>query len=711
MPVVYLQRIRGWGIFGTLGLAFLALTVPEPAVGAEDAQPSSAPPESADASDNSGDASAPVDASDASDDSDASDASDDSSEDLTVSTTVDETEDRNDPRFPSGWVTRFTPDGAFGRGRDLGDGIDEVGGVSVRQRSSLGQPSFATVRGGNPRQLDVYLNGIAIGAPAGIGFDIGGLSTTWIDDVDIYRGAAAAPYGSGALTGAIDIHARPPAETGWETGATTMGGSFETVGMSGGAASSSETLGLEVDASWRSARGDFQFLDDQQTLHTRINNGHRQLSLAATAGARLDAGDLSATLLYEDRHRGAPGPSEFQAAYRQARVDASRAVAVADWSKKEIAAGSWGALDARAAAGYVGRRLTYANPEPYLGGEAYRSTSNHDAVSVTAGLSGYLAFGDLFHLTLEGRTDRYRAEGDGPSTANFSVDRQSVALGGANELLLADGDLSLIGGLRAELVDGRRGATVPLVPSAGLIWRAADMLSLKANVARTFRVPDFDELYLQTETVRGNPNLDPERALSVDAGVSVTPDELPVSGRLAVFWRDTRNLILFLPKTAYLFEAQNLSGAVSRGLEASARLNLEKRYRVRTTYTLTDAHLDAVPSVQLARQPRHQGSVSSRVELAGLGALDKLHSLRLTGGFDIRSKVNLDNAGNLSNPPFWQIDLGATVAPTRSLELGVEVRNVTDNRRGADHLQRPLPGRAVYGSMRVRTGNLNKESD
>ena len=276
-------------------------------------------------------------------------------------------------------------------------------------------------------------------------------------------------------------------------------------------------------------------------------------------------------------------------------------------------------------------------------------------------------------------------------------------------MLVADDKVSLIGGLRGEFVDGRRGLDVPIIPSAGVIWRAADMLALKANVARTYRVPDFDELYLQTETVRGNPELAAERALTLDAGVTVEPEASPVAGRATLFLRDTTDMIMFLPQSAYLYEAQNLDGAIARGLETSARLKLEDRFRLRATYTWTDARLDAAPSVQLARHPRHQGAVSTRAEFAGLGPLDGLRSLALTGEFDIRSKVNLDNFGNLSNPPFWQLDLGATVAPTRHLTFGLEVRNLTDNRRGADHLQRPLPGRAVYASMQLRDGTLSKE--
>ena len=631
-------------------------------------------------------------------------------DDLSVETVADPETPQTDPRFPSGWVTRIRPDRSFSRGHDLGDSLEKVEGVSVQRRSSLGQPSFATVRGGNPRQMTVSLNGIRIGAPAGVGFDIGNLSTSWLDDVDVYRGAAAAPYGSGALTGAIDLRTRPPEEAGWSTSATAMGGSFGTRGFGGQAAASSDSVGLELNVNVRGSRGDFGFVDKQGVSHTRVNNDHGQLSLAGTAGVEADSGDYNATLVYEDKQRGAPGPSEFQDSYRESRVDSSRSVAIVDWEKRSIASGGWGAIDARAAAGYVRRELAYANPDSFLSGNAVRSDSTHESGSVVAGLSGYFSFGDFLHVNLEGRTDRYDAHHDFQTDSTVEADRQTLSVGASNELLIFDERVSLVAGLRAEFVDGRDGPSTPVVPSGGLVWRIADWIDFKTNIARTHRLPDFDELYLRTETIRGNPDLTPERALNTDAGFAVQSDDLPIGGQVTAFYNDIDQMILFLPQSAYLFEAQNLSGAVSRGVEASVRLTVDERLRSRASYTLTDAFLDANPSVQLARHARHRGTLSNRLELAGLAPLgDALHSLRLTADLDARSSVNLDNFGNLQNRPFWQVDAGVMVEPTRHFRLGVEVQNVTDNRWGADQLQRPLPGRAVYASLKLMDGSSGGE--
>jgi outer membrane receptor protein involved in Fe transport len=622
-------------------------------------------------------------------------------ESLTVETVAPTTQSTDEPRHPSGWATRVDPDGSFGKGEDLGDALAGVSGVSVRRSSSLGQPAFASVRGGNPRQMTVLLNGIRVGAPVGIGFDIGGLSTSWIDEVDIHRGAAATTWGSGALTGAMNLRTHPPDEEGWRGETTAMGGSFGTLGFQGGASGTVETVAAEVDASWRGSKGDFGFVDEQNTFHRRTNNAHRQVSVAGSGRADLNGTTLESALVYENLSRGAPGPSEFQEQYDRAHVDSNRTIATLGADHRTLASGAWGVLDLHADAGYVRRRLSYTNPDAFMGGGSFESDALQQAGSAVTRLSGFFEAGHIAHLTVEGRTEHYRSTASVGAGSGLSADRQTLGVGLSDEWLLLEDRLSLIGGLRTELVAGRRGLEVPVMPAAGVVWRALPWMDVKTNVGVSHRTPDFDELYLQTETVRGNPDLQPERATNWDLGVHFHPSDFPLSGRLTGFFSDIRRTILFLPQTAYRIAAENLEGARAGGLEARAALSFEPRFRLGAAYTWTEAHLTESPGTQLPHRPRHRAHLSSRAEFAGLGPLEALHSLELTAAADVRSRVNLGNFGNLTNPPFWRLDLGLAVAPTPTVAFGLQARNVTNNTKGADSLQRPLPGRAFFASFTV----------
>lgn len=625
---------------------------------------------------------------------------------LRVTTVAEPADPAEQSRQPSGWVSNLELDDTFASGKDLGRELERVEGVTVRRRSGLGQPAFATVRGGSPRQLAVHLNGIRIGAPAGIGFDVGTLSTESLDSVDVYRGGAAAPWGSGALTGAMNLQMRPPEESGWSTAATTMAGSFGTVGLSAQAAGSGEDLRGDVAASWRRSRGDFDFINAQGTEHTRINNGHRQVAAGGTIGTTVGGGELTGALLHEDVRRGAPGPSEFQESYRRATLESRRTVGTIGWDRPAVGTPDWGVVDLKLAAGGVHRPLHYRNPEGFLGGVAVDNASSHSTLAARSRLSGYFDAGNIAHLDLEFRTQHFDADYGWGSDDSLTADRQTAAIGLSDELLLFDEAVSLIAGVRAELVSGRDDVEVPLIPSGGFIWRALDAVRLKANVSRSHRVPDFDELYLRTEAIRGNPELDNERALNADLGAEFGRRDGAARGKITLYYSDMRDMILFVPQTAYLVRAENLSNATSRGVETSGTVELTRRFQLRGSYTYTDAFLDSLPDVQLPHHPAHRGLVSAGTELAGLGPLDTLRSFKVTARTSARSSVNLDNFGSLENPPFAQLDLGTTIRPNSTLTFGLEVQNVTDNRRGADFLQRPLPGRAFYASVRLREGTL-----
>ncbi|MFB6262715.1 MAG: TonB-dependent receptor plug domain-containing protein, partial [Bradymonadaceae bacterium] len=607
-------------------------------------------------------------------------------------------------RQPSGWATRLTPSHSFGRGEDLSDTLERSAGLTITRQSSAGQPAYAGVRGGNPRQLAVMLNGIPIGRPAGLGFDVGGLSANWIEGVEVYRGPAASLYGGGALTGALNLQTDIPDDPGWTTGATLLGGSFGMRGLATRSGYRRDGQGLRLDAAWRRSDGDFPFVDDQGESHRRLNNDHRRVSVAGTGRVELSEGSsLKSTVYYRDGSRGAAGPEEFQESFRRARFESKRLVSTLNWTNRAVASGNWGAIDLGVDLGFVQRTGRYQNPTPLVGGTPVRNHTTYRSTTARVGADAFLEAGHVARADLTLRTESYDSRFRRDTADRLRADRQTAALSLVDEWLLFDRRLSLIGGLRTEIVDGRRSTYLPVIPSAGIVWRTTPWLKLKANAARSFRVPDLDELYYRSETVRGNPELDPERAWQWDVGLAAAPASWPVSASATFFYSDIRETILFLPQTAYLYRAENLEGATSFGAEIASRLDLEYA-GARVTYTWLESHLDATPDTQLPHRPAHRVRAESELRLEQFAFLDEQRPLRLSASASYRSRVNLDNFGNLTNRPFWQVDLGASYRPEPWLGLQIEARNVTDNQWGANVFHRPLPGRSIYGSIELRSG-------
>jgi iron complex outermembrane receptor protein len=644
----------------------------------------------------------------------ADESTDENDQDHTVKTVAPDETSVDDRRFPSGFVTRIEVDDELRHGRDLADALERVAGVSVQRSSSLGRPAFASVRGGNSRQLSVSLNGMRISAPAGLGFDVGSLSLAGIDAVDVFRGSAGTVHGGGALSGALDLRTSlPEGVEGWRASGTALGGSYETFGTQAHTAVIDKSYAARLDASWRQSDGDFEFVDAQGTTHQRLNNDHQQLGLLASGRLDIGQGRLESLAMYQQGEGGAPGPSEYQTQFDQARLAHRRVIGQMGWNKRNLAVGSWGAIDARALAGYQRRTTDYENPTAFPGDSEVHDATTLDAFELDVQTSAFFDVGDILHVGLEGRQEAYQAthrviDADGVAVSPTDAARRTLAAMVSNELLLADQAVSLIAGLRLEHVDeiDRRSWT-PLIPSAGAIWRAKTWLKFKANAARTFRAPDFDELYLDMVGVRGDPSLEPERAISVDAGVKLGGAQDPVSLEAVYFRNELAQSIYFVAQTAYLTRAANLGSGTSQGVETMLSWRPVERVDVAGTYTFTDARLDGMAAgVYMPAQPRHRAGARAEVEMAGLGYLEGLQSLRLFGEGRWRSQIFLDSFGNISNAPFWTADLGAAFAPLDWVEVTINARNLADNRRGVGTLQRPLSGRAFYGSLTVEFGGL-----
>ncbi len=649
---------------------------------------------------------------------DISDTNTADSDEFVIKTTAKKTKNVEDLRFASGFVSRVEVGDRLAHGQSLADALEEVSGVQVRRESSLGQSAFVSVRGGTPRQLVVSFDGIRISAPAGIGFDIGQLVTEGIDSLEVYRGAAAVVQGAGALTGAVQLRTNTRQQPGWDISATTMAGSFGTFGGSATANVSGANSGLRLGASWRQSEGDFDFVDEQEIVHERKNNAHQRLGLLGAGNLRLGEHRLGLSFLLEQGAGGSAGSSEFEERFLAAKTDDDRLVSSLNWKYSDLISTDWLALDGRAALGYQRRGHRYNNDQGFLTRERFHSESNYQSVAATLGLSGFLNpvsldIGNATHLELEVRQENYDAVSKSlnvpQSLSELSADRQVAAVALSNELFLFADSLSIIGGVRAEVIEDVAFSAVPVLPFGGVIWRVTTWLQAAANVARTFRAPDFDELYLNTESVQGDPDLDPERALAWDSGVTFSTNDDNYSVQFAYFQQNIDEMILFLPVSAYLYRAMNLENGRMRGVETNVHFQPHVRLSVDGNYTFTRAFLlrDVVGSrtnqaLQLPQQPLHRARLSTALDIADLLKIDAVRSAQLTGAAHYRSIVNQDNFGNLTTPAAFTLDLGLSLGFKRWFLLSADIHNLFDARNIQDSLQRPLPGRAFYMSLRVR---------
>src|SRR3954453_870769 len=124
----------------------------------------------------------------------------------------------------------------------------------------------------------------------------------------------------------------------------------------------------------------------------------------------------------------------------------------------------------------------------------------------------------------------------------------------------------------------------PCAPAAG----PEGPLAVRAGWGLSFRAPSFNELYLATGTIAPNPDLQPERAWSVDLGASLRAAGVSVSADL--FWSSWRDLIVYeLNPSANRVRPLNIGRAHIAGAELQAVLPLGRGFSVELAYTWLQA--------------------------------------------------------------------------------------------------------------------------
>lgn len=582
-----------------------------------------------------------------------------------------------DERLPSGFVERVDIDDAFTRGESAADVVADVPGINVRRQSSLGQSAYVQVRGGNPRQVNVLLDGYRINAPFGVGFDLGVMRFPGIDRITVYKGAAATLAGGGALTGALDL--LPNRRQVPHVRAGTIAGSFGTLGAEADASARIDQTQIRLAGQALRSEGNFAFVDGQGDTHTRTNNASKRAGVLMSVAKRFDRTHRGrATVLWDGGTRSVPGPSEFQDLSSDARVDEQRVVAVGRYDIRDAFRLANFRGDVTRRAGGQRRYTTFHSSRSLLGDQEVSSTSEYISVGGGASSTGFDGPWVL-QLAVDTQVNDY----EGTQTDGTRVEARRSEYGLAMSVEWSRDGVSLLSGARFVAATGDR-QEAQLLPSVGAVWQLGEVFSLRANLARTFRAPDFDELYLDLETLRGSASLAAEHAWNADLGVAATGERWAISG--GVFAARMNNVIAFLPVSSLVIEAMNLDHVSAGGVELFGHWAPVAQARIDGSYTLTRSRRQP-DGIQVPHQPLHQGFLRATfLPGAGLEAQIEAHG---------RTEVFLDNFGNLSAPG-WTSFNAALSGEWETFRAGISVQNFLDVRTRVDALQQPLPGRAVF---------------
>ena len=613
----------------------------------------------------------------------------------------------------------------------LADVMRQVPGLHVESNGREGALTSLFARGGESDYNHVLVDGVRINISGGQ-FDFSRVSAGEIDRVEVVRGAQSALYGSDAIGSVVQIFTK----RGQPTDAPQLSGSFE--GGSFGAArgdawllgGAGQRLDYQLGVAYRGTDGAFSdelmesdrfdqtsvngglgvVLGNQATLRTGVRysdaRGRAVGQIAygpGNTGTRQDTEDLSWHLRFDHTPSATIHHAATVSYFRWDRLSANL-VADPSYNVHAVLTGRPGArfpdsprlvrlLDDGSFEDLV------ADPSSLLAGQFLATTSfgvgDFPGTFESAFRRPSVQYQvDVTWLDEHVFSAGYEYERESDPLQDFRVDdhayfaqqqftfadRWSVTLGGRID------DHSDYG---TEFSPKLSGGGYPLP------FRSGSLSSLKVftSIGKGIKNPVFGELF-GSAFVDGNPNLKPERARTVDAGVEVTLDSQRWLGRVTYFDNAYTDQVAFQFSPGFggdgIPDFLNIVGSDARGVELEANLQRPVAgLTAHVSYAWVDTEVVSTvsrsdefqPGQPLLRRPRHSGALQltytrgrARVH-AHVRAFGQRHDSSFLG----LARVSDGRPVEITvNPGYTIIGLGVQVRVDDDLTVFARIDNLAD---------------------------------
>lgn len=567
-------------------------------------------------------------------------------------------------------------DSASGRIEDV---LSSVAGFEQFRRSDsrASNPSAqgVTLRalGGNASsRAQVLLDGVPVANPFFGYIPLSALSPGRLSTARVMRGGGMGAFGTGAVSGTIDLTSAGPDEIGLLQGEALVDQRGETQ-LSATTAPRVGDGFILASAQWDKGEG-FWTTPESQRVPASVRAAYESWSAALRAVAPLtDTVEVQASgLVYNDertlRFKGANSSSSGQQA-------SLRLVGRGDWQFDVL-----GYVQAQDFSNVVVSATTFKptldqakTPTLALGGKAEVRPPVGDAHVLRLGTDLRMTEGHLVERPYTGTVAFRRAGGDQSDLGLYAEDDWTL------------GSVVLTAGVRADHWTIRNGFLRELNAAGavsnnqsypdrsgwnvngrgGVVWHATKALSLRAAAYTGMRLPTLNELYRSfvvfPVTTQANPALKPEKLQGYEAGIEFRPTQA-LSLSLTAFDNRLKDAIANVTIGKNLSQRQNVDAIRARGIEAAANLSLGQ-VSLNGSLAWTDAKVEAagklngmrpaqVPklaaSATLAWTPREGWRLAATVRHIGAQYEDDLQTYVLPAATTLDAYVQLPVAGPFS---------------------------------------------------------------
>ena len=611
--------------------------------------------------------------------------------------------------------------------------VRQVPGLQVEVTGREGALASLFARGGKSDYNHVLIDGVPVNVSGGQ-FDFSRVSGAEIDRVEVVRGAQSALYGSDAIGSVVQIFTKRGTSTDApQLSGSVEGGSFGTwrgdMRVVGGA---QQRVDYQLGVTYRGTNGAFpdmlpesdRFdqtsvnggvgirLRDQITLRTGFRDSDAQGRAVGQIaygpgdrGTRADTEDLSWHLRFDQLLMPAVHHTATVTYFRSDQVSED-AIADPPYNVHAILEGQPGARFPESPR--LVRLLDQASFETLVADPSSLAVGQFLATTPF----GVRDFPGTFESQFRRPSVKYQLDltwrGNQVLSAGYEYERETDPLQdfvvedhayfAQQQFTIADRWFLTAGGRVDD--HSHYGTEVSPKLSAGgypLPFTSGPVSSLKifTNIGKGIKNPAFSELF-GSAFADGNPNLRPERARTMDAGIEFTFDDQRWLSRVTYFDNTYKDQVAFKFSPGFggdgLPDFINIAGSGANGVELEASLQRPiAGVRARATYALVDTEVVTTvstseqfqPGQPLLRRPKHAGTLqvtytrgpgSLHVQLRSVGQRHDASFLGL-------SRVSDGRPVDITvNPGYTVVGLGGQVRLDDDLTLFVRIDNLTDKK-------------------------------
>lgn len=519
-------------------------------------------------------------------------------------------------------VTEVTAEDFKQRGaHTVADALGQLPGVFVQRGAKKGE-SYVSVRGFNDNDVKIMIDGVAVYEQYSRQIDLAQFPIDNVAKITVTKGASSVLYGPNAMGGVINIitkTASKPMAT-----ASTAWGDYGTQHYSVSAGAPIGDFTVYAGYSYRHSNGwrlssdyDEDWWADQ--LEAPEDGGVRDRSDYLQHHVNFKLGyepgedtKLYLTFNYYNNEKGVPNRPLWRFnEWEQWQLSLVGEQQVTDW------------LRLKARAFYVSH-----DDELYGRFGQYPKVlkfsyvlSPYENYSTGGELQTFMDFGRWSYLkigasivrdeTKQREKEEPLAENDWTPWETFAAHTYSVGI--EDEVRPLDW-LAFVIGASYDYYDPREATGRELTesidafnPQGGVVITLSESTTLHGSIGKKTRFPHLKELY--SEIIGGNPDLDPQKTITYEVGLTQTfGDAITLS--VAAFYNDIEDLIdktKIDGETVYI----NIGEAVTKGVEVSLGADITEAFWAGLNYTYMRTE-DKENDRELEGRPRHRANLDLR---------------------------------------------------------------------------------------------------